>query len=121
MRMRLIDADKVVNDIAELIEIEWGYEGINEDIKRIFDDAPTVDAEPIKRGKWILEAHNENVNYRWNVTAQCSECCNEIKEIWAGIFPNVPDSIAKEVSLISAKSVKLSNYCPDCGAKMGEW
>ena len=79
-----------------------------------------VDVAPVRHGRWILEAHDERVNYRWNVTAECSECCDERKEIWAGFFPNIDPSIAKSVALASAKSVKLSNYCPNCGTKMME-
>lgn len=79
---------------------------------------PSADVAPVRHGQWILEAHDERVNYRWNVTAECSECCDEQKEIWAGFFPNVPSSIARDVALVSAESVKLSNYCPNCGAKM---
>lgn len=79
---------------------------------------PASDVAPVRHGRWILEAHDERVNYRWNVTAECSECCDEKKEIWAGFFPNVPPPIARDVALISAESVKLSNYCPNCGAKM---
>ena len=82
------------------------------------EDAPAADVAPVRHGRWILEAHDERVNYRWNVTAECSECCDEQKEIWAGFFPNVPPSIARDVALVSAESVKLSNYCPNCGAKM---
>lgn len=78
-----------------------------------------IEYEPVRHGRWILEAHNERVNYRWNVTAECSECCDEKKEIYAGFFPGVPDYLAKDVILDSAKSVKLSNYCSNCGAKMG--
>lgn len=80
---------------------------------------PAADVAPMRHGRWILEAHDERVNYRWNVTAECSECCDEQKEIWAGFFPNVPPSIARDAALVSAESVKLSNYCPNCGAKMG--
>ena len=77
-----------------------------------------ADVAPVRHGRWILEAHDEMVNYRWNVTAECSECCDEQKEIWAGFFPNVPPTIARDVALVSAESVKLSNYCPNCGARM---
>ena len=79
---------------------------------------PVADVSPVRHGRWILEAHDERVNYRWNVTAECSECCDEQKEIWAGFFPDVPSPIARGAVLVSAESVKLSNYCPNCGAKM---
>ena len=79
---------------------------------------PAADVSPVRHGRWLLQANNERTNYRWNVTAECSECCDEKKEIWAGFFPNVPDWLARDVALESAKSVKLSSYCPNCGAKM---
>ena len=79
---------------------------------------PAADVVEVRHGKWILEAHDERVNYRWNVTAECSECCDEQKEIWAGFFRDVPSPIARSAALVSAESVKLSNYCPNCGAYM---
>ena len=82
------------------------------------DNVPAADVAPVVHGRWMLEAHSERVNYRWNVTAECSECCDEKKEIWAGFFPGVPDWLARDVALDSGKSVKLSNFCPNCGAKM---
>ena len=79
---------------------------------------PAADVAPVRHARRILEAHDERVNDRWNVTAECSECCDERKEIWAGFFPGVPSPIAKDVALASAESVKLSNYCPNCGCRM---
>ena len=87
-------------------------------MKSFIKNRPAADVAPVRHGRWILEAHDERVNYRWNVTAECSECCDEQKEIWAGFFPNVPSPIARDAALVSAESVKLSNYCPNCGAKM---
>ena len=86
--------------------------------QRAIFNAPAADVVPVRHGRWLLEANKDKVNCRWNVTAECSNCCDEKKEIWAGFFPNVPDWLARDTALIDAKSVKLSNYCPNCGAKM---
>ena len=103
-------------DLCEESEILDGFNRDNPAYCSLFLNS--ADVAPVRHGRWILEAHEERVNYRWNVTAECSECCDEQKEIWAGFFPNVPPSIARDVALVSAESVKLSNYCPNCGAKM---
>ena len=84
----------------------------------MIEELPAFDVIPVRHGRWIMEAHYERENYRWNVTAECSECCDERKEIWAGFFPGVPPYIARDVALADAESVKLSNYCPNCGARM---
>ena len=121
---RYIDAEPLEAEqykgFNRVSETDWqkGYwSGIDEMCDKI-KEQPTADVVEVVHGRWILEAHDERVNYRWNVTAECSECCDEQKEIWAGFFPNVPPSIARDVALVSAESVKLSNYCPNCGAKM---
>lgn len=118
---RLIDADELLK--KKMCARIW--EGtIYETTTRVvtvgfINSAPTINPDDLRpRGRWILTAHKENVNYRWHVTAECSECCDEEKKIWAGFFPNVPDCIAKEAAMVSAESVKLANYCPNCGARM---
>ena len=97
---------------------EEGFDRGLDRAQRAILDAPAADVAPVRHGRWLLQANNERTNCRWNVTAECSECCDERKEIWAGFFPNVPDFLARDVAVESAKSVKLSNYCPNCGAKM---
>ena len=103
-------------DNMNLLGVQF-YNGFQNAVHRV-KDFSAADVAPVRHGRWILEAHNERVNYRWNVTAECSECCDEKKEIYAGFFPGAPDYLAKDVILDSAKSVKLSNYCPNCGARM---
>ena len=117
--------DEYIKREAALHEIERrevlmvGDKRISVDaMKSFIKNRPAADVVPVVHGRWIMEAHDERVNYRWNVTAECSECCDEQKEIWAGFFPNVPPCIARDVAMISAESVKLSNYCPNCGARM---
>ena len=91
-----------------------GYVNAIEDLA----DIPAADVSPVRHGRWLYEVHKENVNFRWNVTVECSECCYNRKEIWGGFFPNVPDCIATDVALQNAKQIKLDNYCPNCGVKM---
>ena len=71
-----------------------------------------------KHGCWVLEAHEEYANYRWNVTAKCSECNKKLNEIYAGFMSGFPKDLAEMIILDSAKSVKMPNYCDNCGVKM---
>ena len=123
----IVENGKKVLAMAEYIEREavlkeaesrimWGASAGA--VYELIRDAPAADVAPVRHGRWLLEANKDKVNCRWNVTAECSNCCDEKKEIWAGFFPNVPDWLARDTALIDAKSVKLNNYCPNCGAKM---
>lgn len=79
---------------------------------------PAADVAEVRHREWVLTPHEENTNYRWSVTAECSECHFSKGEIYAGFFPNFPKNVAQSVVLDYAKAVKLDNYCPNCGAKM---
>lgn len=114
--MRVIDGDRLKKILMQK-GIEKGYLKLSTVINEI-ELAPIVNAISVKSGHWILEAHNERVNCRWNVTAKCSKCEYEKGEIYVAFFPGVPDVIAKDIILDNAKSVKLDNYCPDCGLKL---
>lgn len=95
--MRLIDADALKEQIPET------REDIFENCRRctlldasevlgIIDEAPTIEAEPIRHGQWELSPFDGN----WT----CSKCGNKIR-----IYPYHND-------------MKNMNYCPNCGAKM---
>lgn len=118
---RLIDGTKATKEVMEYSRKL--HEAVNVDAAgyvmwaaSIVDEQPTID--PVRHGKWLLKAYKEPSNYKWNVKAECSECCDEEKEIWAGFFPNVPDWLARDVAIQYAEEVKMSNYCPNCGARM---
>lgn len=61
--MRLIDADKIFDDNVLMIR-EEAYDAVHAIIEKI-NNAPTVDAEPVRHGHWI---ENDNGTYT------CSEC-----------------------------------------------
>ena len=64
-------------------------------IRRAIERAPAVDAELVKHGRWVCD---ENYEY-WADKYICSECNHHA--LTDGDYRH-----------------KLSNYCPNCGAKM---
>ena len=94
-------------------------DGFEEAVVRV-EEAAAADVAPVKHGSWLLQANKENANYRWNVTAECGNCHFSKGEIWAGFFPGFSDELAMNVSLDSAESCELPNYCEHCGSKM-DW
>ncbi len=98
--MRLIDKDELLEKIEEIsryddfdvLVVDW------DDMIICIDNAPTIEAEPIKHGKWIKDGN----------TSRCSECgyapISKIffrgEKIW-------------EISLIDKY-----HWCPYCGTKM---
>jgi hypothetical protein len=102
---RLIDANALKDDIlksAVMIDdrgIQTGYEIAIELIKR----QPTIDAEPVRHGKWITCTSSEH----W----KCSECgCR------AGYWFNEDNSGIESWEMDFSEW--LSDYCPQCGARM---
>jgi len=95
--MRLIDADAAKSRIIEeatktFSEMNIQTFVIAAGMANMFDcedDFPTIDAEPVKHGKWI--------DRRCDI--ECSSCGEEYSD---------------EIFLMRGKI----NYCPNCGAKM---
>lgn len=94
--MRLIDADKLAEEIADSInDASIQNDELSLSILRVFkktvDDEPTIDAEPVKRGKWI---HHAGMN------SKCS-CCGRYFPV--AEFEQRPFDV---------------NFCIHCGARM---
>ena len=98
--MRIIDADALADNIAVLFERnqalidEWLRYYIEDEIT----DAPTIDAESVRHGKWI-EINTESGIFLTYDEVKCSECgfVEFFNKGWARF-----------------------KYCPSCGAKMDE-
>lgn len=97
--MRLIDADPLRDDIETINYVDWNNYS---DTVDFIDDAPTIEAELVKHGKWI---DTDNCNVWYGCIAvnifQCSVCkkCTETKK----------------------EHIDKFCYCPRCGAKMEKW
>ena len=84
---RLIDADALTDKLGTFME--WENAGF---VQKCIDDAPTIDAEPAKHGRWI-ETKNDS-----RISGHCSSCG------W-------------EAHLYEDDVIGMP-YCPNCGAKM---
>jgi len=88
---RYIDADAL---IRHFYETEYASMYYVEVVKRIIDAQPTISPDEVRgAGEWI-KAHDD-VCWWW----ECSEC--------------------HEQPLQRYKYDRLSNYCPSCGARLG--
>ena len=93
--MKLINADTF---LASEIERCGGVPVVgtctvnNISLKERVKAFPAVDAEPVKKGKWIFEGNHLFIDPCF----KCSNCHNRRYEHYANEF----------------------KYCPDCGAKM---
>ena len=89
--MRLIDADALLNRMQEdplfdLVE-RYGVSGV-------IEAEPTVDAVPVRHGKWIY-----GNDFHWH-TASCNKCGYQRR------------------TDIKADGWNQWRYCPNCGARM---
>jgi hypothetical protein len=89
--MRLIDAD----DFLDLFYVASSGQDKNyiKAVKMVVEDTPTIDAEPVRHGRWIQSKTVPSYHH-------CS-CCKRAH--------NMP---------MSCNVYVLPYYCMDCGAKM---
>ncbi len=86
MARRLIDADALKEWIRILPNSTY-----KDTVMNAINDMPTIDAEPVRHGKWITEECLPGV-------AVCSICGHEIRGI----------------------GCQYTKYCDECGARMDE-
>ena len=97
--MRLIDADVAKKAVHEEFDecLVWDESGeyTSNVIEKILEALPTVDAVPVRQGKWIY-----GNDFHW-YTASCNKCGYQRR------------------TDIKADGWNQWRYCPNCGAKMG--
>lgn len=96
--MRIIDADALADNIAVLFERNQALidEWLMYQVEDAIDDAPTIDAEPVRHGRWD--------DKRVAFYRKCSECGATIKNTLSHVFFDY--------------DIRDLHYCPNCGAKM---
>ena len=102
--MRLIDADALVKELSDkyIVPVDEATRGVaafmGMQTRQVINNAPTVEAEPIKHGKDIsYTVTNEYCEFK------CSICGATLGEAAYG-------------TMDGAKF----NYCPNCGARLDE-
>lgn len=92
--MRLIDADALADNIAVLFERNQALidEWLMYHVEDAIDEAPTIDAEPVRHGKWLFEEYPDGYYH-----SKCSLCNSWFSE----------DAFLNPYK-----------YCPNCGACM---
>lgn len=98
--MRLIDADALADALGKIWGIPKDWDGGMaeecEDAFAMIDNAPTIDAEPIRHGHWI---HTGVKNVYGGHQHECSVC---------------------GYTLMVSPMCDNEHYCCSCGAKMDE-
>ena len=88
--MRLIDADELIKHACRSTEWSHGEHPMVVEVDDI-DDAPTVDADPVKHAHWIIIA-SQDVNEKPDFICSSCYCISPVRG--------------------------YTRYCPNCGAMM---
>lgn len=103
--MRLVDADALKPKMT--VDVLGGHKRIW--VCGVIDDAPTIDAQPVKHGHWA--------DYGSGVGMYCSECRHRIR-YRNGIRETTMFSDGEFKFVQYASKNGYYDFCPKCGAKM---
>ena len=100
--MRLIDADRLKEEIVEAGQESTRYrigefwELNRNEIWKVIDEQPTV--EERKKGRWLRYGEDGYPNNEDTVFWQCDQCLEQY----------------------TGRTMRIPNFCPNCGADMRE-
>ena len=89
--MRLIDSDALIKRMPSVMDMQDVYLPIHFK-ELLIDESPTVDAVPVRHGKWIHEVRYTIDSLHSYQQYRCSEC--------------------------GMTYITNTKYCPNCGARM---
>ena len=93
--MRLIDANKLKPDLTVFLSL-YAEEPIKVFSQERIDNAPAIEAETVRHGRWIDTEPEYNYERHCSAHYQCSECGRR-----TGI-----------------RQTRTYKFCPNCGARM---
>lgn len=95
--MRLIDADALIELIDEGFDLNFDeVPETKRELIRMIGQQPTIEAEPVKRGRWTTHYVDERLPIPWGF--DCSSC--------------------GEWNISGKDDVSRYKFCPNCGARM---
>ena len=87
---------------ALLDAIPKNDELLSVDVRRIICEAPIIDAEPVRHGRWVYDPNGMDFNLGAWVCSECRERNNNLGGM----------------RRINPYQFVGSRFCPNCGAKM---
>lgn len=101
--MYLIDRGKLLMQMMHKFHYELP-DGCNNslygDVMKVIEDAPLIEAEPVRHGHWISLTDCSNAG------VYCSVCHKKVYK--------------EDYAWCNRKNKLRSNYCPNCGCKMSK-
>ena len=109
MEQRLIDANALTNKLNVFNDRMHGNEhflnGI-ESAKEIIENEPTIEAEPVRHGKWVLEQEKFDGYGFGNWNRWSCSCCGYVR--------------TKGLAVTAEGHKPKAVLCENCGARMDE-
>lgn len=107
----------LISRVALLDAMPKNDELLSLDVRRVICDAPAVDVEPVRHGRW--EWHEEWGPSTWLAPPDlydtywiCSACGTDLLQYLKSHFPDIPSYTE------CSEEIPTLERCPHCGAKM---
>lgn len=124
--MRLLDADKLLNDYEELADCDFIHPLYENTLRDIIDDAPTVEVcdDCINRAevlKLIDYINFRNFRSYENLIAKINDLPSVTPKAKTGYWIDADDGYPFNAICSSCNRLNhlYGNYCKHCGVKMG--
>lgn len=102
----LISRSALTDAIVDLLVFEWGYEGIEASVKRIFSEIPTVDAVEVD--------DNLGEMLNWAVRYALGRMTYAVNDTVSYVLPLIPKLDKRTLSVMQRDIERAPEYGHDC-------